>query len=111
MAMATQQFRSGFTGIEILVVLIILVVIFAALAKPANQTAYDGKQSGTPSEVAGTARAVTESARAARAVTSLMRQGSRDESPAAAPTLDPTATDPVSGDGLEDILEDLFDGL
>jgi type II secretory pathway pseudopilin PulG len=111
MHMATQQFRSGFTGIEILLVVIILVVIFAALAKPANQTASDGKQSSTPNEVAGNARAIAESARAARAVTGLMRQGSGDEPLGAAPALDPVAIDPVSGDGLDDILEDLFDGF
>jgi type II secretory pathway pseudopilin PulG len=111
MAMARQQFRSGFTGIEILLVVIILVVIFAVLAKPGNQTASGGKQSSTPNEVAGNARAIAESARAARAVTGLMRQGSGDEPPAAAPALDPTDTDPVSGDGLDDILDDIFDGF
>jgi hypothetical protein len=111
MALTTRQSQSGFICLGLLLVLIVVLLICSALAKPANPSAADGKQPATPNDVAGDARAIAESARATTALSRLSQEGSGDYAPAAVPAIDPTATDPVSGDGLGDILEDILDGF
>jgi hypothetical protein len=106
-----RQLRTGFTGIEIILVLIVCVVIIGALAKSADQTASSGQKAVGPNDVSSTAQAVKETARAGTAVIRLSGAANDGDSAAEVPTVDPTSLDPQAGDGVGDILEDLVDAF
>jgi type II secretory pathway pseudopilin PulG len=114
----TRQWRSGFTGIEILVVVIILVILFARANSTKSSTG--GPQSGASNQVSGTAQAVKESALAGSAVIHVAGAAAAEDSTDAASTADPAgadlapadaASDADSVDGLDDILDGIFESL
>jgi type II secretory pathway pseudopilin PulG len=116
----TRQLRSGFMGIEILVVLIIIVLLFSALASLFNPSAPAGKQAGVSAQGSGSAQTVNDAVRTGTAVIRMTGAAGSDQPPAAAPTPDPAAdpaptdpapADPTSGDGLDGIIQDILDGL
>jgi type II secretory pathway pseudopilin PulG len=118
MKSVTRYRRSGFTGIELLVVLIVLVlIVWACSPKPANPTASDGQRAVT----ASTAQAVKESAQAGRAVIGIAQAVGDDGTGIVAPAADPVdppppvdppadVTPPDVDLGL-DFLDGLFDGF
>ena len=120
MKTASRQFRSGFTGLEILFPLFLLVLIFSALASLFSPTPPGRQTSGNGNQAAQAARTVGESARAG---TALIRLGQAadanapaDAAPAATPIpdtppVDTPIADPGPGDGMGDILGGILDGL
>lgn len=110
MKTAMAQLRSGFTGIEIILVLIIATVI-GAVVRSCKSTPSGSQQSTTSSQVSGTAQGVKDTAQAGTAVLRLTREAGADAPDAIAPTVEPGVADPEVGGGVLDILEDIFEGL
>jgi predicted lipid-binding transport protein (Tim44 family) len=116
---ARHQFRSGFLGIDILVMLIIIAIISAIVGHCSHPTTAPSSQpSKASSQAPGTAKAVAETARATTAVAHMAQGQEADQSAvdsdpptAAASGSDATDADPAAGDGLGDILDSIFDGF
>ena len=100
----TRQMRSGFVGIEILLVLVVFAVIFGVIRKCA--TPADSPKADT-----GTAQTMTEAARAGSAVLRLSRDADAAAPAVDAPAVDSTATAPSSGIGVMEVIQDFFEGL
>jgi type II secretory pathway pseudopilin PulG len=100
--------RLGFTGIEILLVLIIFVVVLATLASCMSGGDSSGRKTGRSEEAA---HAAEEAARTARLVDGLNRAASNDPPADAAPSVDPAAPDVTPGDDWTEILDGILDGL
>jgi hypothetical protein len=121
MKSVTRYRRSAFTGIELLIVLIILVIIVCeSSTKPADPSASNGQQPVAASTVAGTAQAVKSSAQAGRAVIGMVRAAGDDGTDIVPPAVDPVAPPPAvdpplvvtSPDvDLDDLIEGFFEGF
>jgi hypothetical protein len=111
MKTVTRQSRSGFIGIGILLVLIVLVIIFAGLAKLIAANTSGGQQPGSSSQVSGTGQVLKDTSHISTALIHMGGQSGPDEPPDVAPIPDPAPVDPASGDGVDDILDGIFDGL
>jgi len=122
---SSLHWRSGFFGIEILVMVILIAIAGAILGKAAQPTTRASTQpSGATSQPAGSGEALKDAARAATVGARIAQTPDGDQPPAdvnqpapdtdppdAVPTLDAPDADPASADGLGEILDGIFDGL
>jgi type II secretory pathway pseudopilin PulG len=117
--------RSGFCGIEILVMMIIIAIISAIFGNAAQPTTKASSQpSAATTQPAVSGETLKETLRAATVAGRLAQTADGDqapanaseaapdiEEPAAVPTPDVPSIDPAPADGLGEFLEDIFDGL
>jgi predicted lipid-binding transport protein (Tim44 family) len=117
--------RSGFCGIEILVMVIIIAIISAIFGKAAQPTTKASSQpSATTTQPAVSGETLKETLRAATVAGRVAQAADSDqapakaseaapeiEEPAAIPAPDVPSIDPDPGEGLGEILEDILDGL
>jgi type II secretory pathway pseudopilin PulG len=115
MKTARRNGRTGFTGIEIILVLIIGAIVSSMVAS-CNSTAFDEQQSRASSQMSGTLQGVKNAAQAGTAVLRFTREAATEAPDTIAPdtialdTIVPAA-DPAVGDGALEILEGLLEGL
>jgi hypothetical protein len=117
---ARRRVRLGFTGLELLFPLLILVLIFSAIAKMCAPGIADAQHPKSASASAGTAATVKETAAAGTALMRLSKESTAD-APIAVSAPDPTVVDPSAvaptslepgaGFDLGDLLEGLLDLL
>jgi hypothetical protein len=115
------QSRSGLTAVELLILLIGVVVVFACLKNFPKSSVPAQNQAAPAVEVSGAAHAVKETGSIASVVMHVARAADTDEPAVAAPAVeqpvaDPPAAvapavEPAGDDGWGDILDDIFDGL
>ena len=110
MDMARRHLRRGFTGIEILIVLVIVGMISAAFPG-CNQEPSGGPEDRAPREVPRKTQEMEDAARTGTAVMRMARmaQDAGGEAPAVdAPAVGPSDGDPGVGDILIELLQDVF---
>jgi hypothetical protein len=114
MKSANCKVRSGFTGLEIVFVLILLGSVMASVRSCVDQTFSGGQKPVAPDPFSGAAVVVKDAAKAGAAVQGLSKADEAADpaaaTPAVDPPVDPPTVDPDFGDGL-DGLDVLFDFL
>ena len=118
MRRTSWQWRSGFLGIELLVMLIIFVFAGAIVETGASPTtAPSSRPSEASIPVTGTAKAVSETVRAAAAVDRMAQSPDVDQpategdQPADAPSPDVTDEGSDFGTSVGDLLDSIFDNF
>ena len=115
MKTVTRQWRSGFFGIEILLILVVIAAIFGVFSADTKPTTSESPKADT-----GAAKTITDTARAGAAVLNLSRAAGGDapaadtpavDVPPVDPTIDPTTVDPAAGTGALEVIKDVFEGV
>jgi hypothetical protein len=117
--------RSGFCGLEILVMMIIMVIIGLFVGKASQPTTQaSSRPSAATSQPAASGVGLKETIRAATVAAQVAKATDGDqpplnasqavpeiEEPAPIPPPDVPSIEPAPAEGLEGILEGIFDGL